>query len=41
MNKIEDIDYKLPQELIAVKPVVVRDESRLLVISKKEGNFPG
>lgn len=35
MIKIEDYDYKLPEELIAQEPSKKRDECRLLVINRK------
>jgi len=36
---LEDFHYNLPERLIAQKPVESRDESRLFVIDKKNGNF--
>ncbi len=36
MISIEDINYILPEELIAIHPAHERDESRLLVVLKKE-----
>lgn len=35
--KIEEFDYELPEELIAQTPLEKRDESRLMVLSKKTG----
>ena len=37
--KVEDFDYKLPEELIAQKPIEKRDESRLLVLDKTTGEM--
>src|ERR1051326_3518950 len=34
---ISELDYELPQELIAQHPVVHRDESRLLVFERATG----
>ncbi|MCX6797658.1 MAG: S-adenosylmethionine:tRNA ribosyltransferase-isomerase, partial [Candidatus Falkowbacteria bacterium] len=34
---LSDFDYKLPSELIAQKPLHPRDQSRLLVLNKKDG----
>ncbi len=39
MITLEDINYFLPQELIAVMPSADRDKSRLLAISRKENNY--
>ena len=35
--RLEDYDYDLPPELIAQRPAPVRDESRLLVLSRSSG----
>lgn len=35
--KVEEFDYFLPEELIAQKPLLQRDASRLLVLDKKTG----
>ena len=35
--KVEDFNYKLPEELIAQTPLEKRDSSRLLVLDKKTG----
>ncbi len=37
--KTSDFDYYLPEELIAQKPVVPRDSSRLLVIDRARESF--
>ena len=37
--KTDDFDYYLPEELIAQTPLEKRDESRLLVLDKKNGNI--
>ena len=37
--KVEDFDYELPEELIAQTPIEKRDESRLLVLDKENGNI--
>lgn len=34
--KVSDFDYELPEELIAQKPLKTRDESRLMILDKKE-----
>ena len=34
--KVSDFNYELPQELIAQVPIKNRDESRLLVLNRKE-----
>lgn len=34
--KLADFDYKLPQELIAQKPISPRDHSKLMVLDKKK-----
>lgn len=39
MATLEDIDYPLPEHLIAEKPAGKRDESRLLVVSRADNNF--
>jgi S-adenosylmethionine:tRNA ribosyltransferase-isomerase len=36
---VSDFDYELPQELIAQEPPAVRGSSRMLVVSRKHGNF--
>ncbi len=35
--KVDDFDYKLPEELIAQTPLVKRDDSRLMVLNKETG----
>jgi len=37
--KTEDLNYTLPDELIAQKPAAKRDESRLLVVHRDSGRF--
>ena len=37
--RIDDFDYYLPEELVAQKPAVKRDFSRLLVIDRKTGKI--
>ena len=37
--KTEDFDYYLPEELIAQTPLLKRDESKLLVLDKTNGNI--
>lgn len=37
--KLSDFNYNLPEELIAVNPVLARDQSRLLVLDKKSGKI--
>ena len=37
--KTSDFDFDLPQELIAQTPLIKRDESKLLVLSKKTGEI--
>lgn len=34
--RVSDFDYELPLELIAQSPVEPRDQSRLLVVHRKE-----
>ena len=34
--KLEEFDYNLPEELIAQTPLEKRDESRLMVLNRKE-----
>ena len=34
--KVTDFDYDLPKELIAQTPIKKRDESRLMVLDRKE-----
>ena len=34
--KVTDFDYELPEELIAQTPIEKRDESRLMVLDRKE-----
>ena len=36
--KLEEFDYDLPEELIAQVPIKKRDESRLMVLNRKEKN---
>ncbi len=35
--KIEELDYALPDDLIAQEPLARRDEARLLVLDRKSG----
>ncbi len=35
--KIDELDYPLPEELIAQEPLARRDEARLLVLHRKSG----
>ena len=37
--KTEDFDYYLPEKLIAQTPLLKRDESKLLVLDKTNGNI--
>jgi len=37
--KVEDFNYKLPEELIAQKPLKKRSASRLLVVNRKNGRL--
>ena len=37
--KLSHFQYDLPEELIAQHPTVNRDESRLMVVNRKEGTF--
>ncbi len=37
--KLSDFDYELPEELIAQTPIKTRDQSRLMVLDKKTGEF--
>ncbi len=37
--KIEELDYNLPQQLIAQQPARFRSKSRLLVLNRKTGEF--
>lgn len=37
--KVEDFDYNLPEDLIAQKPLLQRDSSKLLVVDKKTGEL--
>ena len=37
--KLEDFDYELPEELIAQVPLQNREESRLLILDKENGNI--
>jgi S-adenosylmethionine:tRNA ribosyltransferase-isomerase len=39
MYKVADFFYNLPPELIAQKPVKKRDQSRLLILNKSNGNI--
>ncbi|MGM0745632.1 S-adenosylmethionine:tRNA ribosyltransferase-isomerase, partial [Rhodohalobacter sp.] len=36
---LDDFDYHLPEELIAQKPAIPRDHSRLLVYDRKTGTI--
>lgn len=36
---VKDFDFPLPPELIAQKPLVRRDDSRMMVVWRKEGKF--
>ena len=37
--KLSDLDYELPNELIAQTPIKQRDQSRLMVLDKKSGDI--
>ena len=37
--KLSEFKFKLPEELIATHPAPVRDESRLLVLHRKDGSI--
>ncbi|AQS59013.1 tRNA preQ1(34) S-adenosylmethionine ribosyltransferase-isomerase QueA [Desulforamulus ferrireducens] len=37
--QVSDFDFYLPEELIAQEPIEKRDQSRLMVISKKDGHI--
>lgn len=37
--KVDDFDYELPEELIAQTPLLKRDDSRLLVLNKNNGEI--
>ena len=37
--KLSDYDYKIPQELIAQEPLLKRDESRLLIVDRKDASL--
>ena len=37
--KTDDFDYDLPKELIAQTPIYKRDEARLMVLNKEDGNI--
>lgn len=39
MMNLSDFDYNLPEELIAQTPIVNRDESKLLVLNKENGDI--
>ncbi|MBA1394525.1 tRNA preQ1(34) S-adenosylmethionine ribosyltransferase-isomerase QueA, partial [Lactobacillus sp. XV13L] len=39
MLTLDDFDYDLPQELIAQTPLKKRDQSRLLVLDHKSGEY--
>lgn len=39
MFKLQDYDYKLPEELIAQKPVARRDQSRLLALDRQSDHL--
>ena len=35
--KLSDFDYDLPEELIAQKPIKLRDQSRLMILDRETG----
>lgn len=37
--RVSDLDYDLPEELIAQQPALRRDEARLLVVNRKNGSL--
>ena len=37
--KLSHFSYKLPDELIADRPTINRDDSRLMVVDRKTGEF--
>ncbi|HBF20767.1 MAG TPA: tRNA preQ1(34) S-adenosylmethionine ribosyltransferase-isomerase QueA, partial [Cryomorphaceae bacterium] len=37
--KLSHFNYKLPKELIAERPTTHRDESRLMILNRKEGTI--
>ncbi|MDO8722423.1 MAG: tRNA preQ1(34) S-adenosylmethionine ribosyltransferase-isomerase QueA [Syntrophales bacterium] len=37
--RLEEFDYHLPEELIAQEPCVTRDQSRMMVVSRKNGGI--
>ena len=37
--RLSDFDYELPEELIAKYPIEKRDQSKLMIIDRKEGNI--
>jgi S-adenosylmethionine:tRNA ribosyltransferase-isomerase len=38
-DRLSDYNYELPEELIAAEPATVRDESRLLVVDRRDGSL--
>jgi S-adenosylmethionine:tRNA ribosyltransferase-isomerase len=34
--KLSQFDYELPEELLAERPAPIRDESRLMVVNRKD-----
>ena len=37
--KLKDFDYQLPEELIAQEPCPKRDQSRMMVVNRREGTI--
>ena len=37
--KVDDFDYPLDETLIAQTPLLKRDESKLMVLNRKDGNI--